>query len=157
MLQKVSGGKKVYGKERGRGAYQNVPSKIFCLKVPTKIAGESFILSIFPCIEKIYASEGFVTIIRRIFCLTVPKFFVEEPFCAVLQKFSGGEKVHEKEGRGASIVVYRRKIFVSKRRQNSQGNLLFCQYFRVSKKFMLQRVLSRLSVEFFVSQYRNFS
>ena len=111
--------------------------------------------------EKVYGQEAGKAIIqtfrRNFFCLTVPQLFVEEPFCAVLQKFSGGEKVHEKEGGGASIEVYRRKIFVSKRRQNSQGNLLFCQYFRVSKKIMLQRVLSRLSVEFFVSQYRNFS
>ena len=73
----------------------------------------------------------------KLFYITVPNFFVEEPFCAVLQKFSGGEKVHEREGGGASIEIYRRRFFVSKRRQNLQGNLLFCQYFRVSKKFML--------------------
>ena len=29
----------------------------------------------------------------RIFCLTAPKHYVEEPFCAVFQKFSGSEKV----------------------------------------------------------------
>ena len=28
------------------------------------------------------------------FCLTVPKLFVEEPFCAVFQKISGSEKVY---------------------------------------------------------------
>ena len=28
------------------------------------------------------------------FCLTVPKNFVGEPFCAVFQKFSGSEKVY---------------------------------------------------------------
>ena len=37
----------------------------------------------------------------KIFCLTVPKYFVEEPFCAVFQKISGGEKNYGKEeGRG---------------------------------------------------------
>ena len=30
----------------------------------------------------------------KIFCLTVPKHFVEEPFYAVFQKVSGGEKVY---------------------------------------------------------------
>ena len=28
------------------------------------------------------------------FCLTVPKNFVGEPFCAVFQKISGSEKVY---------------------------------------------------------------
>ena len=28
------------------------------------------------------------------FCLTVPNHFVEEPFCAVFQKLSDGEKVY---------------------------------------------------------------
>ena len=27
------------------------------------------------------------------FCLTLPKYFVGEPFCAVFQKKSGGKKV----------------------------------------------------------------
>ena len=64
--------------------------------------GESFSLSLIWRIEKIYASEGYITIIRRnFFCITVPNFFVEEPFCAVLQKTSGGEKVYGTEvGRG---------------------------------------------------------
>ena len=31
-------------------------------------------------------------------CLTVPKNFVGEPFCAVSQKNSGSEKVYVKEG-----------------------------------------------------------
>ena len=32
--------------------------------------------------------------LSKIFCLTVPKNFVEEPFCAVFQKISGSEKVY---------------------------------------------------------------
>ena len=28
------------------------------------------------------------------FCLTVPKDFVEEPFCVVFQKLSGSQKVY---------------------------------------------------------------
>ena len=34
----------------------------------------------------------------KIFCLTVPKNFAEEPFCAVFQKTSGSENVYGKEG-----------------------------------------------------------
>ena len=30
----------------------------------------------------------------KIFCLTVPKHFLEEPFYAVFQKISGSEKVY---------------------------------------------------------------
>ena len=32
--------------------------------------------------------------LSKIFCLTVPKHFVEEPFYAVFQKISGSEKVY---------------------------------------------------------------
>ena len=38
--------------------------------------------------------EGSITILSKFFCLTVPKNFVEEPFCAVFQKISGSEKVY---------------------------------------------------------------
>ena len=53
------------------------------------------------------------------FHLKVPDYFVEEPFCAVFQKISGSEKVHEKEGGGGSIEVFRRDTFVLKCRKNS--------------------------------------
>ena len=42
--------------------------------------------------------------LAKVFCLTVPKHFVEEPFCAVFQKASGSEKVYGKEG-GGSIKI----------------------------------------------------
>ena len=35
-----------------------------------------------------------------IFCLTVPKYFVEEPFSVVFQKISVSEKVFDKRGMG---------------------------------------------------------
>ena len=40
-------------------------------------------------IEKFHASEGYVRIfdfLSKFFCLTVPKIFVGESFCAVFQK-----------------------------------------------------------------------
>ena len=36
----------------------------------------------------------------KIFCLTVPEHFVEEPFCAVFQIISGCEKFMEKKLEG---------------------------------------------------------
>ena len=71
--------------------------------------GESFSFSLIAGIEKIYVAEGYVTIFgfqSKFFCLTVPKNFVGEPFCAVFQK-----KFMDK--RGGSIRIFRRKIFVS--------------------------------------------
>ena len=50
----------------GRGKYQDFPSKVFCLTVPKKIVGEPFSVSLFSGVEKVYASEGFVTTFRRI-------------------------------------------------------------------------------------------
>ena len=38
--------------------------------------------------------EGSITILSKFFCLTVPKNFVGEPFCAVFQKISGSQKVY---------------------------------------------------------------
>ena len=43
--------------------------------------------------------EGVTHVFRsKIFCLTVPKSFVGEPFCAVLQKVSGMEEIYGEEG-----------------------------------------------------------
>ena len=55
----------------GGREYHNFLSKIFCLTVPKNAVGEPFSLSLFSGIEKIYASEGYVTIFRR-------KFFVSQ-------------------------------------------------------------------------------
>ena len=44
-----------------------------------------------------------------------------------------------------------KNFFVSQCRKNSQGNPLGCHWFRVSKNFMLQRVMSRFSIENFLS------
>ena len=59
--------------------------------------GESFSVSLISGIEKFYVAEGYVTIfdfLSKFFCLTVPKSFVGEPFCAVFQKIFGSEKVY---------------------------------------------------------------
>ncbi len=60
--------------EKKAGEYQDFPSKIFCLTVPKIFVGEPFkpfSVSLISGIEKIYASEGYVTIFR-------PKCFVSQ-------------------------------------------------------------------------------
>ena len=54
--------------KKGVGENQDFPSKFFCLTVPKIFVGEPFSVSIISGIEKIYASEGYVTIFcRKIF------------------------------------------------------------------------------------------
>ena len=97
VIRKISESEKIYGKEVGRGEHRKFPSIIFCLKMPKSFVGESFSLSLFSGIEKINASEGFVTIFRRIVFVSQYRNISkknEEPFCAVFQKISGSENFY---------------------------------------------------------------
>ena len=87
------------------GEYQNFPSKIFCLKVPKKIVGEPFSVSLISGIEFFYASEGYITISLRIFWSRSTETFVEEPFCAVFQKIPFREKFMDKRGGASTFSV----------------------------------------------------
>ena len=66
VFRKNSGGEKVYGKEGG-GGVSIFSVENFCLKLPKGFVRETFSLSLFSVIEKIYASEGYVTIFRGLF------------------------------------------------------------------------------------------
>ena len=59
--------------------------------MPKRLIGQPFRESINSDVEKLYASEGYVTISVEVFGLTVPKNFVGEPFCTVFQKNSVSE------------------------------------------------------------------
>ena len=74
------------------------------------------------------------------------------------RKFLLAKKFLEEKGGGGTIEIIRRKFFVSNCRKISKGNLLVRLYFRLSKEFMLQRVLLRFSVQKFLSHRteRNF-
>ena len=89
----------------------------------------------------------------KIFCLTVPKNFADEPFCAVFQKISGSEKVYGKEGRG-SIKIFRRN-FLSHSAENFRRGILYCYIDIGYRKSLNTRegggVVSRFSVENFLS------
>ena len=67
------------------------------------------------------------------FCLTVPKYFVEEPFDAVFQKFSGSEKVYGwvggGGGRGREDHDFQSKIFCLTVPKNFVGES-FCAVFQ---------------------------
>ena len=58
---------------------QDSPSKESCISVPKIFVGQPFRPSLISVIEKLYASDGYVTISLDILCLTVPRIFVEEP------------------------------------------------------------------------------
>ena len=48
--------------------------------------------------------EGEIHYFRsRSFCLTLPKIFVGEPFCAVFQKISGFAEIYGEEGVGYQV------------------------------------------------------
>ena len=88
-----------YFLDKGGGGthYQDFSAKIFCLTVPKNLVREPFSVSLISGIERIFASEGYVTIfdfLSKFFFLTVPKIFVGEPFCAVFQKIFGIENVY---------------------------------------------------------------
>ena len=62
--------------------------------MPKNFVGESFSLSLISGIETNFCFRGLChDIPSKIVCLTVTKNSVEEPFSAVFQKISGGEKV----------------------------------------------------------------
>ena len=64
--------------------------------MPKISVGEAFTVAIIPGIEKFYASEGYVTIFCRFFCLTVPKNLVGESFSISL--ISSIEKFNASKG-----------------------------------------------------------
>ena len=90
----------------------------------------------------------------KIFCLTVPKNFVAEPFSVSLT--SGIETLYASEG---YVMIFCRKFLVSQCRKNQQGKpfMLCFRSFPVAKKFIDRKEgeVSRLSLEFFfVAQCR---
>ena len=79
-------------------------SRLF-VRIFLSYSTEKFRWGTLRCIRKSRVAKNFVhqreggggwyqDVPSKIFCLTVPKHFVEEPFCAVFQKYSGSEKVY---------------------------------------------------------------
>ena len=64
---------------RGRGKCPDSLAKISCLTVAKKFVGQTFRVSLISGIEKIYASEVYVTNSVEIFWPTVPEFSIGNP------------------------------------------------------------------------------
>ena len=94
MLQKVSGGKKVYGKEGARGSIEIFRRNFLSQSAETFRRGTLYsfihfgyrINLCFRGLCHVNPSKGF--------CLTVKKRSVGEPFSAVFQKLSISEKLY---------------------------------------------------------------
>ena len=62
-------------------------------------------MSINSGIEKIYASEGYVTISVDIFCLTVPIIYVGNPSMLCFRKFPEAKMLMDKKGGVSRVSV----------------------------------------------------
>ena len=126
--------------------------RFFCLTLPKNFVEEPFCVSeCFGYRNTLCLRGEYQDFVAKNCCLTVPKKFVDDSFCL---SQSGIQKFYGKEG-GEGVSQFSVKNFWSKCRKISYGNPLVCHYFRVSKNFMLKRVMSLFSVEiFFVSRYR---
>ena len=87
VFHKTSGSEKVFGKKRGGCQYFR--SKKFWLTVLKKFVDEPLSVSLISGIEKVYASDGFVTIFRRSFFLSrsTEKSCRGNLLCCVSEKF----------------------------------------------------------------------
>ena len=94
VFQKNSGGEKNYGKEGGKGEYR-IFRQLFLSQSAETIRGGTLLSIISFGYRKKLGFRGLChQFPSKIFCLTVPKHFVEEPFSVVFQKISCGEKVY---------------------------------------------------------------
>ena len=67
---------------------QNIPLKISCLTVPENFVGQTFRVSLLSGLEKIYASEGYITNFCRIFLShSVEKLRRGTLLCCVSESF----------------------------------------------------------------------
>ena len=79
-------------KKRG---YHDFSLKNFVSRYRKILLGNNSVYQKISIIEKVFCMRrGYHDFVSKIFCPTVPKNFVEEPFCAVFQKISGSQKVY---------------------------------------------------------------
>ena len=112
------------------------------------------------CIEKFYASEGYVTIfdfLSNFFLVSqCRKYSQVNPSVLWFKKFPVAKNFMDK--RGGSIKIFRRIFFVSQCRKSSQVNpsVLCFKKFPVAKNFMDKRggSIKIFRRNFFVSQFR---
>ena len=82
-----------------KGEYQEFPLKIFCLTVPKNFVAEPFSVSLTSGIEKLYASEGYVTIFCRTFLVSqCRKNQQGRPFMLCFRSFPVAKKFIDRKG-----------------------------------------------------------
>ena len=101
--------------------YQDFPSKILCLTERKIFLGESFTIALVLGIEKVWIRVGeYQDFLSKTYCLTVPKISIGESFTVALFSVSG----RVWKGGGASIQIFRRKLYVSQCGKISYGSPL---------------------------------
>ena len=112
VFQKVSGSKKQKSLcIRRRGKYQDFPLKVSCLKVPEHFVGQPFRVSLVSGIEKLYVSEGYVTIFcRNVLSHSTETFRSGTLLCCVSGTFRQLKSLWIRGG--GSIMFFCRKLFV---------------------------------------------
>ena len=79
---------------------------------------ETISVPLISSIEKISSLRGLCQDFLQKPCLSVPKIFAGESFCAVSRKFLAAKKYFDKR-EGESIKIIRQKVFVSQCRKFS--------------------------------------
>ena len=111
-FRKLHLAKKFMDKRRGRGSVKIFCRIFFCLTVPKVSIGESFGVSLYSAIEKVWIRGGGVSRLSvKNFMSQSAENFRRGTFCAVLQKVSGGKNVWIKGGKRIKLSL--RKLFVS--------------------------------------------
>ena len=115
--------------------------------------GNRFCLSIFSSIERIYASEGYVTIFRRtFFCLTLPKHFIEEPFCGCFRNFLVAKQFMDKKWEG-KYRNFPSKMFCLEKPKNFVGEPFSLSIFSgIEKYYSSEGYVTFFRRKLFVSQ-----
>ena len=116
--------------------------------MPKNSVGEPFSVSLFPGIEKFYASEGCHSFMSKFFCLTVPKNFEEEPLCAVFQKFTVAKKFMDKRGGegGRQSHNFPSEVFLSHSAEKIRSGTIQCVTKSRYRKILCFRGLSHFYV-----------
>ena len=144
--------------KKKRGEASRFCRKFFNLTGPKKLRQGTIL-----CFRKFLVGKnilwirggGGITIFRRSFCLTVPKYFIREHLC--FRKILLSKIFMHRRGRGITVLS---KFFVSQDRNEKHctGTLLFSGNFLVSKKIMDKRgLITIFSRNFYVSQCEKLS
>ena len=143
MFQKKFWHRKVLCLRGGGGEeYHDFPSKLLRLTVAKHSVEEAFSVSeSFRYRKTLCIRAEHHDFLSKICCFTVPRNFVGEQIC-VLETSCYRRSFWI---RGGSATIFRHKFSVSQSRKISLGNPSVCHLFRISKNFMLKRVMSKFS------------